>query len=50
MRAEVAQMVEANEKNEERRASILTEINALASNVPLNSLDTKTRDKFNDKF
>jgi hypothetical protein len=46
----VIQLVEANEKDAERRAKILEEISSMLQGLNLQSLDTKSRELFASKF
>jgi len=44
------QLITDNEKDEQRRQFIWTQTENFIRNVPLHSIDTKTRDAFNIKF
>ena len=44
------EVVNSNEKSEERRQRILTELSNLITGAPLASLDSKSRDAFQPKF
>jgi hypothetical protein len=44
------EIVNENEKNEERKQRMLTELGTMITGAPLSSLDSKSREMFSTRF